>query len=134
MEGSPERRRSSRIPVQVPINGQILPVNVPAILRDINADGLAVRTTVNLTPGTVYRFAFFANTTPVVVSARLVHSMRAVGPGDEVWYVAGFTFADWSAERDAIAALVDRVVTLNVEGERPPPGGRRGGAPRVKKP
>lgn len=110
-----DRRRSTRVEALVRIDGQVLPFGAPAILRDINVNGLAVCTTLNLTPGAAYRFRFPGEPHPVVVTGRLVHSMR-VRTGDErAWYFAGFQFADWHGEQEAIATLLASVCFSNSE-------------------
>jgi len=109
MPDVPERRRTSRLTITEHIEGQLIPALGPAILRDINDDGFAIRTTVRLIPGAIYRVRFEDGLQAVTVTGRAVHSMR-IGTDESVsWYLAGFQFSEREAEYAAIGALLARV-------------------------
>ena len=111
MSDLPERRRTPRLPISEHIEGQLIPALGPVILRDINDDGFAVRTTVRLIPGATYKVRFGDGLEAVIITGRAVHSMRISTDESGSWYLAGFQFSEREAEKVAITALMARVAT-----------------------
>lgn len=106
--GAVERRRFPRLEVLERIDGQFNALEVPIRLLNLSRGGFMVQAPYQFTIGETHYFSFVgADLNPIVVHARIMHSMRA-SAGGVVSYVAGLEFLELhtAASEQAVEYLV----------------------------
>src|ERR1700680_2840896 len=90
-----ERRRTPRVEVLGRIHGRMVALDVPITVLEIGRGGFLMRTTVDFPIGATHEFRFTsANCVPLVLHARIVHTLRTSGGGNLGSYVMGLEFSD----------------------------------------
>jgi hypothetical protein len=103
-----DRRRSPRLEVLEGIQGKLRPMDIPLTLLNLSDGGFMMQVPHQFQIGDVHEFRFtLGNGEPIVLSARVIHKMRA-SAGGVTSYVVGLEFVDCGTvvQRQAIAALV----------------------------
>jgi hypothetical protein len=88
-----ERRRYPRVEVVGVLRGHNSALDVPIVVLDMSAGGLAVQTSVMFPVGAVNNFRLTPDGgEPVMITGRIVHSLRASGPEGSTHYIIGVEF------------------------------------------
>ena len=110
----PSRRRFPRLQVMGRVEGQVMPLDVPLIVRDLSRGGFSCESTVPFPPGTVHHFRFTTVAGAVVsIDATAVHCRltRADAEGHHA-YISGFEFQSTEATDQAVAVLIDTLSSV----------------------
>jgi hypothetical protein len=113
-----ERRRSPRVEVVEQIHGHIRPLDIPITLLNLSQDGFLMLSLMNYPVGEIHEFRFaIADHDPIVLSARVVHGMRAPA-GNATSHLIGLEFVDRGVSvcEKKIKSLVARLPQLTVIG------------------
>ncbi len=103
-----DRRTSVRVEVLGRIDGEIAALDLPVTLLNLSAGGFLMRVPVEMTIGGSHDFRLsVANQDPILVSARVVHSITAT-VGGVVTFVVGVEFVDvGAATKQALDSLLN---------------------------
>lgn len=103
-----DRRRYPRLHLVGEFDGRAISFQLDVRVLDISADGFAIQSPFEFTPGTAHEFQCATLRQPrPVVRAVAVHSRRVTPQRGRDFFVAGFSFVDLSsASRDAIYDIV----------------------------
>jgi hypothetical protein len=102
------RRRYPRLEVLGRVEGQLMPVEAPLVVRDLSRGGFSAETQAPFTPGTVHLIRFTSRHSSVELSATAVHCrLGPVGDDGRHSFVTGFEFVADAGSREAIGKLVD---------------------------
>jgi hypothetical protein len=89
-----ERRRSPRVEVLDRLQGHVRPLELPIALLNLSLEGFLMQASTDYPRGEIYEFRFsMADHDPIVLSARVVHTMRATA-GPVASYLIGLEFVD----------------------------------------
>jgi PilZ domain-containing protein len=105
-----ERRRSPRVDVVERVQGYVRPLDTPIGLLNINESGFLVQAPIDYPIGEIHEFGFRTPGDPIVLSARVVHTMRATTQ-QGLSYLIGLEFVDRGTPsgEHAIQTLLARV-------------------------
>ena len=99
-----QRRRYPRLEVSAKVHGQDVPLNIPITVLDISLGGVAIETEMTFPIGELHEFRFTpVMGEPLVISARVVYSLRATGLNGALCYVSGFEFVVDTPEARLVA-------------------------------
>jgi len=109
-----QRRRYPRLEVSARIHGHDVPLNIPITVLDISQGGVAIETDMTFPIGELHEFRFTpVMGEPLVISARVVHSLRATGLTGAPCYFSGFEFVvDTPEARLAVENLMATVSAM----------------------
>jgi hypothetical protein len=96
------------------VEGELVPLDVRLIVRDLGRGGFSCESTVAFPPGTRHRFRFTTPSGAVVsIEATAVHCRltRADAEGHHA-YVSGLEFVSNEATEDAISVLIDTLSSV----------------------
>jgi PilZ domain len=113
-----KRRRSPRVEVFERLQGRIRPLDIPITLLNLSQDGFLMQAPMHYPTGGIHEFSFtMADHDPIVLSARVVHGMRATA-GQVASHMIGLEFVDRGvpACEQGIASLVARLPRLSLIG------------------
>ena len=103
-----DRRADSRLEVLERIQGELRALDTPVTLLNLSYGGFLMQTPVDFTIGGSHDFRFTSGLeTPIMLRARVVHTMRATAAGVRM-YVVGLEFEDQETLefKQAIESLV----------------------------
>jgi hypothetical protein len=98
---SPERRKYPRIDTVGGIQGHIVTQDKPIAILEMSLGGFSIETTVSFPLGAIHYFRLTPahGGEPLMVSARVIHSLHASGPDGSAHYFTGFKFVTDEAQR-----------------------------------
>lgn len=108
------RRRFPRLEVMGRVEGQLMPLDVPLVVRDLSQGGFSTVSHIPFPPGSSHHFRFTtASGVEVMLDAMAVHCrLAAAGADGNYTYVTGFEFHS-SARTDAgVAMLIDTLSSV----------------------
>lgn len=108
------RRRFPRLEVMGRVEGQLVPLDLPLVLRDLSRGGFSCESTVPFPPGTAHQFRF---TTPagavVTLEASAIHCrLTRVDADGQHAYISGLEFQSSEATDQAVSILVDTLSSV----------------------
>jgi hypothetical protein len=109
IRATPERRQNPRLEILGTIHGRLIPLNAPVTILEISRGGFSIETSVALASGEVHEFQLTVDQRPaVVISAKVVHTLRGTGPSGSTSYVTGLQFVGYDTEerRQAVDSLM----------------------------
>jgi hypothetical protein len=87
------RRKGPRIEVLGQLHGQLVPIEIPILLRNLGAGGFAIESSVPFAPRAVHRFRFTTvSGVAVVVTAEVRHTQTIVVPDGSTRHRTGLAF------------------------------------------
>jgi hypothetical protein len=91
---TPERRQNPRLEILGRVHGRLIPLNVPVTMLEISLGGFSIETGIPFAAGEVHEFQLTSDQRPeAVISAKVIHSLRATAPNGSLRYVTGLQFA-----------------------------------------
>jgi hypothetical protein len=111
-----ERRRYPRIEILGRIQSRVLSLNLPIAVLDMSLGGVCIQTDITFPIGELHEFRLTANEgEPLVISARVVHSLHASRSDGTPCYFIGFEFVEDDAPgtRLAVEKLMSNLRTLS---------------------
>jgi hypothetical protein len=107
-----QRRRYPRLEVSAKIHGHDVPLNIPITVLDISLGGVSIQTEMTFPIGELHEFRFTpVGGEPLVIAARVVHSLRATGLTGALCYFSGLEFVVDTP--DARLAVENLMATLS---------------------
>jgi hypothetical protein len=105
----PDRRRGSRIEVLGQLDGHVVAMRLPIVVRDVGSGGFSIETPVPFPIGSVQTFRFTsAQGREFTVAARSVRSSASPTAGGTLSHLTGFAFeCDEASGRDEIERIVE---------------------------
>jgi len=110
-----ERRATPRLEVLEQLHGQLVPLGVPFLMRELGAGGFSVESIVRFPLGARHRFRFTtADNVEVILEATVMHSGPSGPVDDGTSYMTGFAFVHDAADETwrAVDTLLDAVVDV----------------------
>jgi hypothetical protein len=96
------------------IDGLIVPLDVPLVVRDLSLGGFSVQSPSPFMPGARHHFRFTAATREAVVLDGVAVHCHLVKPeaSGQVSYMTGFEFLSSARTDEAVALLIDTLASV----------------------
>jgi hypothetical protein len=108
---SNDRRRSSRIEILGRLQGRVVAMDTPIVVREISLGGMQIESGLVFTAGDIHEFHLtLGDGSQIPLRGRVMHSRETVGADGKTTFLTGLQFVDDDAtESDAVSDIIDHL-------------------------